>query len=52
MFFELKKNYCVFRIYDVNSQNPKFYKAFGQIEDNFILDPITYSARYKGANLQ
>lgn len=46
---ELKKNYCVFRIYDVNSQNPKFYKAFGQIEDNFILDPITYSARYKGA---
>ena len=48
---ELKKNYCVFRIYDVNSQNPKFYKAFGQIEDNFILDPITYSARYKGAQV-
>lgn len=47
---ELKKNYCVFRIYDVNSQRPKFYKAYGQIEDNFILDPITYAARYKGAN--
>ena len=45
---ELKKKYCIFRIYDVNSQNPKFYKAYGQIEDNFILDPITYSARYKG----
>lgn len=45
---ELKKNYCVFRIYDANSMNPKFYKAFGQIEDNFILDPYTYTARYKG----
>lgn len=48
---ELKKNYCVFRIYDANSQKPKFYKAYGDIEDNFILDPITFSARYKGTIL-
>ena len=40
--------YCVYRIYDANSMSPKFYKAFGRIEDNFILDPITYMARYKG----
>jgi len=46
---ELNKNYCVFRIYDVNSEYPKFYKVFGKIEDNFILDPVTFMARYKGA---
>lgn len=42
-----KAKYCVYRVYDVNSQNPKFYKAYGKIEDNFILDPITFTARYK-----
>ena len=40
-------SHCVYRIYDVNSISPKFYKAFGRIEQNFILDPITYMARYK-----
>lgn len=44
---ELKENYCVYRIYDANSKNPKFYKAFGEIDKNFILDPYTYMARYK-----
>lgn len=48
---ELKKSYCVFRIYDANSQRPKFYKAYGEIEDNFILDPVTFAARYKGTVL-
>ena len=43
----LSNNYCVYRIYDVNSIKPKFYKAFGKIEDNFILDPITFMAKYK-----
>lgn len=42
-----KNCYCVYRLYDVNSQAPKFYKAYGRIEDNFILDPITFKARYK-----
>lgn len=42
-----KKNYCIYRVYDVNSQFPKFYKAYGEVEDNFILDPITFKARYK-----
>lgn len=41
------KNYCVYRVYDVNSMTPKLYKAFGKIEENFTLDPITYMARYK-----
>lgn len=47
---EYKNNYCVYRIYDVNSKNPKFYKAFGEIDKNFILDPYTYMARYKYKN--
>ena len=32
-------------VYD--SENPKFYRAFGAIEDNFILDPVTWMARYR-----
>ena len=42
-----KNNYCVYRLYDVNSQFPKFYKAYGEFEENFILDPVTFKARYK-----
>ena len=42
-----KSKYCIYRVYDINSQNPKFYKAFGSVEDNFILDPVTFMARYK-----
>ena len=37
-----KGHYCIFRIYDVKSENPSFYKVFGKIEDNFDLDPVTY----------
>lgn len=42
-----KKNYCVYRLYDIYSERPKFYRAFGEVSDNFILDPVTYMARYK-----
>ena len=45
---EKKQRYCVFRIYDVKSPTPSFYKVFGKIEDNFELNPITYLARYVG----
>ncbi|MBR1757718.1 MAG: DUF3578 domain-containing protein [Lachnospiraceae bacterium] len=49
---ELTDRYCVYRVYDVNSISPKFYTAFGKIEDNFILDPVTYMARYKGNSVK
>jgi len=39
--------YRIFRIFDITSITPKFYVVDGQIEDNFYLDPVTYSARYK-----
>ena len=44
---ELAITYCVYRVYDVKSEHPKFYRAFGAIEDNFYLDPVTWTARYK-----
>lgn len=44
---ELKEKYCLFRIYDLKSAQPKFYKMFGEIEKNFELDPITYLAKLK-----
>lgn len=47
---EYGNDYCIYRIYDVRSKDPKFYKAFGPIEDNFNLDPITYRAWYKSNN--
>lgn len=40
-------SYWLYRVYDVKGENPKFYPAFGAIDDNFILDPVTYMARYK-----
>ena len=39
--------YCVYRVYDSRSETPKFYRAFGPIEKDFYLDPVTYMARYK-----
>lgn len=44
---ELKKQYFVYRVYDVLKE-PKFYRVAGSIEDHFNLDPITYLAKYKG----
>jgi len=44
---KLKERYCLFRIYDLKSPQPKFYKMFGEIEKNFILDPVTYLAKLK-----
>ena len=39
--------YRVLRIYDIRSVTPKYYFADGNIEENFYIDPVTYSARYK-----
>ena len=42
-----RDSYRVFRIFDITSIMPKYYIADGEIEDNFYLDPVTFSARYK-----
>lgn len=44
---QLNKNYAIYRIYNSNDVNPKFYVAKGPIEENFFLDPLTYTAKYK-----
>ncbi len=44
---ELKKQYAIYRLYDLDDENPKMYRVFGQIKDNFFLNPETYMARYK-----
>ena len=44
---EYKKSYFIYRVYDAKGLYPKFYRAAGSISDNFILDPVTYMARYK-----
>ncbi|MCR5112835.1 MAG: DUF3578 domain-containing protein [Acholeplasmatales bacterium] len=44
---KFRDNYWVYRIYDVNAETPKFYRAAGEIEKNFVLDPVTFRARYK-----
>ena len=42
-----KKSYFIYRVYDAKGLYHKFYRAAGCISDNFILDPVTYMARYK-----
>ena len=42
-----KNCYFIYRVYDVNSQFPKLYRVSGSIDQNFVLDPVTYMARYK-----
>lgn len=42
-----KGSYRIFRIFDLTSIAPKYYYADGELEDNFFLDPVTFSARYK-----
>lgn len=42
-----KEAYKIYRIFDITSINPKYYIASGEIEENFFLDPVTYSATYK-----
>ncbi len=44
---ELNNSYFVYRIYDVNSTEPQMCRAQGEITKNFVLDPVTYKARYK-----
>ena len=45
----LGNNYWLYRVYNCNlvEKEPKFYRVNGKLEDNFILDPITFMARYK-----
>ena len=42
-----KNSYFIYRVYDLNSLTPKFYRACGEIEDNFLVDPISFKAKYK-----
>lgn len=42
-----QNRYRVFRIFDITSSSPKYYVVSGEIEENFYLDPVTFSARYK-----
>lgn len=44
---EFRETFFVYRIYDVNSMTPKMYRARGEITKNFIIDPVTFRARYK-----
>lgn len=44
---ELKKQYFIYRIYDVLKE-PKFYRVAGSINDHFELDPTTFLAKYRG----
>lgn len=41
---EKSSQYYIYRIYDVNSTQPKLYREKGFIEDNFDIDPYTYTA--------
>lgn len=41
------KNYCIYRLYDIQSEKPKFTKYFGDIENNFNLEPQYYVAKPK-----
>ncbi len=44
---EYQKKYFIYRVYDAKGLMPKFYRVAGCISDNFILDPVTFMARYK-----
>jgi len=40
-------SYWLYRIFDCDSAEPKFYRVCGKIEDNFTIDPISYIASLK-----
>ncbi len=44
---QLHKHYWLFRVFDCDSSQPKFYKLNGKISDNFEIDPISYVAKLK-----
>jgi len=44
---EKDKQYRVFRVFDITSMTPKYYYVDGQFEENFFIDPYTYTAKYK-----
>ena len=41
------KKYCIYCLYDIQSEKPKFTKYFGDIETNFNLEPQDYIAKPK-----
>ena len=41
------KQYCIYRLYDIQSEKTKFTKYFGDIESNFDLEPHDYLAKPK-----
>lgn len=42
-----KESYYIYRVYDCDSTNPKFYVVRGAIRDNFDLDNENYQARIR-----
>lgn len=42
-----KEQYYIYRVANIYSNKPKFYKINGRIEDNFSLEAISYKARKK-----
>jgi hypothetical protein len=42
-----KESYYIYRVYDCDSLNPKFYVVRGAIEDNFVLNNENYQARIR-----
>ena len=42
-----KNQYYIYRVGNICSSNPKFYKINGKIEDNFTLEAISFRARKK-----
>ncbi len=42
-----KEDYWIYRVYYINSENPKFFKIKGSIEDTFELVPTSFKAYFK-----
>lgn len=42
-----KDKYYIYRVGNIYSENPKFYKINGKIEDNFKLEAVSFKARKK-----
>ncbi|PKK98656.1 MAG: hypothetical protein CVV57_05575 [Tenericutes bacterium HGW-Tenericutes-2] len=46
-----KNNYWIYRVYYMNSDEPKFFKINGDIEEHFYLEPTSYKAYLKEKKL-
>lgn len=42
-----KNQYYIYRVGNIYSSTPKFYKINGKIEDNFTLEAVSFRARKK-----